>query len=417
MSRNTLFTHIGLLIQASETAPSRRSGKEMDTLPVLQNAWLAVADGCIESFGHMQDLDVTKFNAYEKRDVSGRSLIPLWVDSHTHLVFAGPRDVEFEDRIKGMSYQEIAARGGGILNSAAKLANMSEDDLFDAAMVRLKTAIRMGTGAIEIKSGYGLSLESELKMLRVIKRLKETKLVPIRSTFLGAHAVPKRFNGDAKAYVEEVVNVMIPAVGKEGLADYIDAFCEEGYFDVDDLHKVLEAGVKHGMVPKTHVNQFSTLGGVAKSIEFDALSVDHLEELSDADISALQGSTTIPVALPLCSLFLSIPYTPGRRLIDAGLPLALATDYNPGSSPSGNMNLAVSLACIKMKLTPAEAINAATINGAAALGLENELGTITPGKRASFAVTQTLPSVAYLPYSFGEMLLEEIWLDGVHFEG
>lgn len=415
MARNTLFTHIGLLIQASKSAPQRRSGAEMDTLPTVQNAWLAVADGRIEDFGPMSELDATRFNSYERRDVSGRSLIPLWVDSHTHLVFAGPRDGEFEDRIKGMSYQEIAARGGGILNSAAKLASMSEDDLFEAGLERLKSVIRMGTGAIEIKSGYGLSLESELKMLRVIKRLKATNLIPIRSTFLGAHAVPARLKGDAKAYVDEVVNEMIPAVGAEGLADYIDAFCEEGYFDVADLHRVLEAGVKHGMVPKTHVNQFSTLGGVAKSIEFGALSVDHLEELSDADVVALQNSTTIPVALPLCSLFLSIPYTPGRRLIDAGLPLALATDFNPGSSPSGNMNLAVSLACIKMKLTPAEAINAATLNGAAALELQHELGTITPGKRASFAITKSIPSVAYLPYSFGELLLDEVWLDGQAF--
>ncbi|MGC6533443.1 MAG: imidazolonepropionase [Flavobacteriales bacterium] len=412
----TLFLNVRYLMQVSENRPAVRSGRSMDDLPVLEDAWMAVSDGKVEAYGTMQELELSRFNAYEKKDVAGRSMIPLWVDSHTHLVFAAPREREFEDRIKGLTYQEIAARGGGILNSAAKLGSMSEDDLYEAALERLKSVIRMGTGAIEIKSGYGLNLEAELKMLRVAKRLGEAGLIPVKSSFLGAHAVPARLKGNKDAYVDEVVNEMIPAVAAEGLAEYVDAFCEEGYFDVADLHRILEAGVKHGMKPKTHVNQFSTLGGVAKSVEFGAVSVDHLEELAEADITALQGSDTLPVALPLCSLFLSIPYTPGRRLIDAGLPLVLATDFNPGSSPSGNMNLAVSLACIKMKLTPAEAINAATLNAAAALELQDELGSLTPGKRASFSITKRIPSVASLPYSFGELQLEEIWLDGAKFE-
>lgn len=409
------FINIGLLIGCRRENPGILSGKHMDTLPVMRHAWLHVRNGRISDFGPMDTLDGDVLNAQHVTDVGGGSLMPTWVDSHTHLVFAGPRDQEFEDRIHGLSYQEIAARGGGILNSAARLAEMEEDTLYEAALHRLNKAVRMGTGAIEIKSGYGLSLETELKMLRVIQRLKSSETVPVRATFLGAHAVPARLNGDREAYVREIIETMIPAVASEGLADYIDAFCETGYFSVADLDRILEAGTKHGLKPKTHVNQFSTLGGVACSVRHGAITVDHLEELDDADIEALRGSSTIPVALPLCSLFLSIPFTPARRLIDAGLPLAIATDFNPGSAPSGNMHLAVALGCIRMGLTPAEAIQAGTVNGAGALEWDGELGSITPGQRANFMVLDPMARPAYLPYAFGESHIRDVYIDGKKF--
>lgn len=409
-----ILKNIKGLVQADVAPPLVKKGEAMAHLPILENAWLEVEDGKFTGFGSMTEFaGIEDWANTEIIDCDGKFVFPTWVDSHTHIVYAGNREGEFVDRIRGLSYAEIAEKGGGILNSAAKLAAASNEELFDQAWQRLDSIMTTGTGAVEIKSGYGLSVEAELKMLRVIRSLNEKHPLPIKATFLGAHAVPAEFKGDYKAYVEVVVNEMMPKVAAEGLAEYVDIFCEEGYFDVDDTHRVLEAGVKHGLKPKTHVNQFKVLGGVQASVDHGAISVDHLEELEDQDIAALKDSTTIPVGLPLCSMFLSIPYTPARRLIDAGLPFALATDFNPGSSPSGNMSLAVALGCIKMNLTPEESVNAATINAAAALEMSQTHGSITPGKEASFFISKKMPSSNFLPYSFGENLVESLYLSGV----
>ncbi|MFT5149167.1 MAG: imidazolonepropionase [Flavobacteriales bacterium] len=370
-----------------------------------------MSNGLIEEYGNMP-YDETRFVDYEKVNANGGSLYPSWVDSHTHIVYAGNREGEFVDRINGMSYEQIAANGGGILNSAKKLSVSSEDELYDQAWHRLNQVMNTGTGAVEIKSGYGLTLEAEMKMLRVIKRLKKDHPLTIKSTFLGAHALPKEYKNRKTDYIKHVIDDMLPLIAEENLADYIDVFCEKGYFEVDDTNAILAAGAKFGLRGKTHVNQFYSIGGIQASIENNALSVDHLEVLEDSDLEALVNSNTIPVALPGCSLFLSIPYTPARKIIDAGLPLVLASDFNPGSCPSGNMSLVVSLGCIKMNMTPEEAINAATINGAFALELENELGSITPGKKANFFITKNIPSASYLPYSFGENLIEKIFIAG-----
>ena len=409
-----ILKNIKGLVQAEITSPSVRKGSEMSQLNVIKNAWLEVENGKFSNFGSMDDFpNWIDSSVIKVINCEGRYVFPAWVDSHTHIVYAGNREGEFVDRIKGLSYAEIAKKGGGILNSAAKLATASEEALFEQAWGRLDSIMTTGTGAVEIKSGYGLSIEAEMKMLRVVRSLNEKHPLPIKATFLGAHAVPEQYKDNHKAYVDLVVNEMIPAVAAEQLADYIDIFCEDGYFDLEDTNRVLEAGVKHGLKPKTHVNQFKVLGGVKASVDHGAISVDHLEELEDQDITALQGSTTMPVGLPLCSLFLSIPYTPGRRIIDAGLPLALATDFNPGSSPSGNMSLAVALGCIKMKLTPEESINAATINAAASLEILDTHGSISPGKTASFFITKPMPSLNFLPYSFGENLIESMYVDGI----
>ena len=382
----------------------------MKELPKLQNAWLLVEDDRIADFGTM---DTPFEGAVDSTiDCTGRLVLPSWCDSHTHLVFAGNREQEFVDRINGMTYQEIAARGGGILNSANKLQNTFEEELFEQAAARLRQVMLSGTGAIEIKSGYGLTTEAELKMLRVAKRLAKEFPIEIKTTFLGAHAVPQEFKGNKDAYVELICKEMLPQVASEKLADYVDVFCEEGYFSVADTEKILSEAKKYNLIPKIHVNQFNAIGGVAASVKFDALSVDHLEVLSDEDIKALQGSDTMPVALPACSYFLSIPYTPGRAIIDAGLPLALATDFNPGSSPTGNMNFVVSAACIKMRLTPEEAINAATLNGANAMGLSDTHGSITKGKKANLIITTPVPSYGFLPYSFGSNHIEKVICNG-----
>lgn len=408
-----LIKNIKGLVGAREEAPGILKGKSLSDLPVIENAWLAVEDGVIADFGEMKDWGgILDWRDLEVIDAEGRYLLPGWVDSHTHLVFAAPREGEFVDRIKGLTYAEIAEKGGGILNSARRLADMSEDQLYTEALERAWKLIRMGTLAIEIKSGYGLSVEAELKMLRVAKRLKEELPIPVKSTFLGAHAVPTELKGNTDAYVDIVIKDMLPKVAEEGLADYIDAFLEDGYFSIEQTERIMEAGAQFGLKAKIHVNQFTANGGVAACVKHNALSVDHLEELTDADVKALQNSNTIPVALPSCSFFLNIPYTPARTLIDADLPLALATDFNPGSTPSGNMNFVVSLACIRMNMLPEEAINAATINAAAALELENEVGSITPGMKANFFLTQPIPSLAYLPYAFGEMLVDRVFVDG-----
>ena len=360
----TLYTNIKELIQVRDKTVSFVSGKQMKKLPTIKNAFLLVKNGFISDFGSMENCP--KIDA-EVTDVTGKMILPSWCDSHTHIVFAGNREIEFVDRIKGLSYEEIATRGGGILNSAKKLQQTSEDDLYIQSKTRLEEIILQGTGAVEIKSGYGLTEDSELKMLRVIKRLKENYDIPIKATFLGAHAVPSEYKENKEAYLQLLIKKVLPKVAQQNLADYIDIFCETGYFSVADTELILEAGKKYGLIPKIHVNQFTAIGGVQAGIKYNALSLDHLEEMREEDITALKNTTTMPVALPSCSYFLSIPYTPARKMIDAGLPLALATDYNPGSTPSGNMNFVVATACIKMKMTPEEAINAATINGAYAM--------------------------------------------------
>ncbi len=345
-------------------------------------------------------------------DCKGKMVFPSWCDSHTHIVYAGNREQEFVDRINGLTYEEIANRGGGILNSAKKLQETSEEELYEQSSKRLKEIISLGTGAVEIKSGYGLTVEAELKILRVIRKLRETFPLPIKATFLGAHAFPSEYKENKEAYIDLIINEMLPEIAKEKLADFIDAFCETGYFSVEQTERVIDAGKKYGLVPKIHVNQFTSIGGLQASVAKGALSVDHLEIMTESDIEALKGSDTMPVALPSCSYFLSIPYTPARDIINADLPLALATDYNPGSTPSGNMNFVVSTACIKMKMTPEEAINAATINGAYAMDLSDEVGSITKGKKANFFITKEIPSYGYLPYSFGSNVIESVYLNG-----
>ncbi|MFT4779340.1 MAG: imidazolonepropionase [Flavobacteriales bacterium] len=408
-----LIKNIKGLVGARETNPGILSGAAMRELPILSNAWLAVEDGIIVDFGTMEEWGgITDWRDLEVIDASGKYLFPGWCDSHSHLVYAGNREGEFVDRIRGHSYAEIAANGGGILNSAMKLAEASEEELLVAALDRANSIIQMGTTALEIKSGYGLSVESELKMLRVIRKLSEILPIPIKSTFLGAHAFPTEYKGREDAYIDLIINEMLPAIAEENLADYIDAFLEEGYFSIEQVTRILDAGAKYGLKGKVHVNQFTANGGVKACVQRQCLTVDHLEELTAADVEALKEGNTIPVALPSCSLFLSIPYTPARTLIDAGLPLALATDYNPGSTPSGNMNLVVGLACFKMKMLPEEAFNAATINGAAAMELEDEVGSITPGMRANFFLTKPMNSPYFLPYSFGENLVDEVFVNG-----
>lgn len=405
-----LLKNIKELLQIRETGLQKVAGEAMNLLPSIENAWLLLEDDVIKAFGSMNTLAET--SADKTIDCTGKMVLPTWCDSHTHIVYAGNREQEFVDRIKGLSYQEIAEKGGGIINSAKKLQATSEADLYNQSSKRLEQVMRYGTGAIEIKSGYGLTTEAELKMLRVAKKLGENYPVAVKTTFLGAHAVPTEFKGNKDGYMNLLITEMLPKIAKEKLADYVDIFCEEGYFSVEDTHKLLTAGNSYGLAAKIHVNQFNAIGGVQAGVVHDALSVDHLEVLTDADISVLKGSDTMPVALPSCSYFLSIQYTPGRKLIDAGLPLALATDYNPGSTPSGNMNFVVATACIKMKLTPEEAINAATLNGAYAMGLSDTHGSITKGKSASVMITKEIPSYGYLPYDFGNNNIETVIISG-----
>ncbi|OAV44123.1 imidazolonepropionase [Lewinella sp. 4G2] len=405
----TLFTNIRQLLQIRPPGTTRVAGADMAELPLLENAWVLIEDDLIAGFGEMATCPTgVRFEL----DCTGQLMLPSWCDSHTHLVYAGNREGEWLDRLQGLSYAEIAAKGGGIVNSAALLGQLSEEDLYEQSRERLMTVIRQGTGAIEIKSGYGLDLEGELKMLRVIRRLREEFQFPVRATFLGAHALPPQYKEDKAEYVRQVCEEMLPQIAKEGLADYVDIFCEKGYFDVADTERLLTAGAKFGLRGKIHVNQFNAIGGVGAGVKHGALSVDHLEELEEEDVTALKGSDTMPVALPGCSFFLGIPYTPGRELIEAGLPLAVASDFNPGSCPSGNMNFVVALACSKMKLTPAEAINAATINGAYAMGLAEEVGSITVGKRANLILTNLLDSYVSLGYYFGGGLIDRVYVNG-----
>lgn len=406
----TLIKNIQELVQVRNESVSFLSGKEMEFLPTLRDAFLVIREGLIDQFGAMKDLP--DMNADQVIDATGRLVLPAWCDSHTHLVYAGNREEEFVDRIKGLSYEQIAQKGGGILNSAKKLQNASEEELFDQAEQRIKEIMRQGTGAVEIKSGYGLTVDSEIKMLRVIKRLSERFPVTVKATFLGAHAIPANYKNDPQAYIDLICSAMLPVIAEERLASYIDVFCETGYFSTDQTDQILKEGIKYGLVPKIHVNQFNSIGGVAIAVKNNALSADHLEVVTDGDISVLKNTEVMPVALPACSFFLGIPYTPARKMIDAGLPLALATDFNPGSSPTGNMNFVVASACIKMAMTPEEAINAATVNAAYAMGLSATHGSITKDKKANLILTKRIPSYAYITYAFGSNLIENVFLEG-----
>jgi imidazolonepropionase len=406
----TLFINIKELIQVRELDVMKVCGKNMGILPIIKNAFLIIKDDVIIDFGSMNTLGIKKSD--KVIDLTGKLVLPTWCDSHTHLVFADTREEEFVNRIKGLTYQEIAEKGGGILNSSKKLQNKPEIELYEDAEIRLKELIKNGTGAIEIKSGYGLTFESELKILRVIKKLKENFSLPIKATFLGAHAIPNKYKEKRAEYIQLIIDKMIPEIAKEKLADYIDVFCEKGYFTTTETNQILKAGRKYGLIPKIHVNQFNSIGGVKVGVKNNALSVDHLEVLTDEDLSILSESDTMPVALPSCSFFLGIPYTNARKLIDTNVPMAIASDYNPGSSPSGNMNFIVSLACINMRMTPEEAINAATINAAYALNLSNKIGSISKGKVANFIITKPIKSYSSIPYAFADNYIEKVYLEG-----
>ncbi len=405
-----LITNIAELLQVRENNISKVSGKEMAELPLLKNAWLLTEDNRIADFGTMETCP--QIQDAQIIDATSRAVLPAWCDSHTHIVYAGSRVQEFVDRINGLSYEEIANRGGGILNSAALLNETDEDDLYLQSCKRIEEVMQQGTGAVEIKSGYGLTTDGELKMLRVIKRLKQNYPVSIKATFLGAHAFPKEYKENHSGYIDLIINEMLPQIAKENLADYIDAFLETGYFSVAETERIMLAGQQYGLPAKIHVNQFTAINGIEACVKHNALSVDHLEIVTDEDIEALKGTDTMPVALPTCSFFISIPYTPARKMLEAGLPLALATDFNPGTTPSGNMNLVVATACIKMKMTPEEAINAATINGAYAMGLSNTHGSITKGKRANIIISKPVTSYYQLPYAFGTNLIETVIIEG-----
>ena len=406
----TLITNIQELLQVRETSVTKVSGAEMAILPTIKNAFLLLKDDLISDFGSMKNLP--EINADHIIDATGKVVLPSWCDSHTHIVYAGNREQEFVDRINGFSYEEIANRGGGILNSAKKLNETSEDEIYEQSKLRLEEVMHLGTGAVEIKSGYGLTIEGELKMLRVIKKLAAHYPVTIKATFLGAHAFPLHYKENKSGYINEIITKMIPEIAQDKLADYIDVFCETGYFSVEETEQIMQAGIQFGLIPKIHVNQFNSIGGLQAAVKFKALSVDHLEIMNPEDIEALKNTETMPVALPSCSYFLSIPYTPAREMIKAGLPLALATDFNPGSTPSGNMNFVVATACIKMKMTPEEAINAATINGAYAMGISETYGSITKGKKANLIITKPISSYYQIPYAFGSNLIENVLVNG-----
>lgn len=396
------------------------AGRDMSVMESIEDAFLYVEGGVIAGFGPMSDLASRGYDCggdVMTVDAGGGMVLPSFCDSHTHIVYAGSREHEFVDKIRGLSYAEIARRGGGILNSADRLHEMTEDELYAQAMERVREIISKGTGAVEIKSGYGLNTADELKMLRVIRRIRETAPLRVVSTFLGAHAVGREYAGRQSYYVDLVVNEMIPAVGREKLADYIDVFCDEGFFTPEETARILEAGARWGMRPKIHGQELADSGGVRVAVEHDALSVDHLESMTEADIELFRGSATIPTALPGTSFFLNMPFAPGRRIIDSGLPLAIASDYNPGSTPSGDMKFAVSLACIKMRLLPEEALNAATINSACAMGLSRDYGSISVGKVANFYITRPIPSLDFIPYAYTTPVISRIFLRGEEWKG
>jgi len=407
----TLIKNIKQLVNIREQH-SLLFGAEMAMLPSVENAYLIIEDNVIAAFGSMENSKIVNSKFQNIIDASGQFVLPAWCDSHTHLVFAGSREDEFISKIKGLSYAEIAAKGGGILNSANKLNETSEDDLFNAAWKRLEEIAKLGTGAVEIKSGYGLTLESELKMLRVIRRLKEKSKLFIKATFLAAHTFPEKYKNDHQGYIDSIVHEMLPAIANEKLADYIDVFCEQGFFSVEEMNAICKAGMQYGLKPKLHVNQLNSIGGLQAAVTLNALSVDHMEQMNEKDIFDLSQSKTIATLLPTAAFFLRMPFPPARNIIDAGCAVALASDYNPGSSPSGNMNLVIAMSCIQMKMFPEEAINAATINGAYAMELENELGSITVGKKANLIITKPIPSLAYFPYAFGDNLIDKVLIQG-----
>ncbi len=408
-----LIKNIKELIQVEHKPKKWASGKDMASLNTIKDSFLILKGDKIHDFGKMKDLDLKSLPENAKIiEASGRMVFPSFVDSHTHLVYPASREIEYIDKIRGLSYEEIAARGGGILNSAKRMKEISEDELFESSLKRLDEIIKMGTGAVEIKSGYGLSTESELKMLRVIKRLKGHSPLTIKSTFLGAHSVPMEFRGNQSKYVDLVINEMLPQVAEDSLADYIDVFCDTGFFTVEDTERILEAGNKYGLQAKIHANELDFSGGIQVGVKYNALSVDHLEYTGDAEIEALLLSETMPTVLPGAAFFLGMIYAPVRKMIDAGLPVALASDFNPGSSPSGNMQLILSMACILYKMLPEEAINATTINTAYAMGLSHEMGSIAKGKKANLFITSEIPTFEYLPYYYGSNKVETVILNG-----
>ena len=403
MASKILIKNIHTLYQVGEHFPAYISGAAMKTVPTLEDAFVALEDGVIVAYGKMEDWEgITDWRGVEIIDADGGSVMPAFCDPHTHTVFARTREEEFVDRINGLTYEEIALKGGGILNSARRLGELSEEELFEEALKRVNRMKANGTGAVEIKSGYGLSVEAELKILRVIKRLKAESGIAIKATFLGAHAFPKEYKENRQGYIDLLLNEMLPVIAKEGLADFIDVFCERNYFTVEEMQTILKAGKEVGLRAKVHVNQFSILGGVKAAVELGALSVDHLEESDDNDIEALKGSDCMPTFLPGCSHFISIPYGNARKFMEAGLPVALATDYNPGTTPCDNMQVIFSLACVKMKMTPEEALNAMTINSAYAMGLSETHGTISLGKTTPLILTKPMDKLSYIPYAFGE---------------
>lgn len=412
----TLVINIKQLVQVEDTPCSCKAGKDMARLGIIPDAYLLVEDEKIAGFGKMEDLNRESIYAngdtIKEIDASGRLVLPSYCDSHTHLVYAGSREIEYIDKIRGLSYEEIAKRGGGILNSAERIRHASEEELFQSAYERIQEIAGFGTGAVEIKSGYGLDTESELKMLKVIRRLKAETPLLIKSTFLGAHAVPAEYKGRQTEYVDLIINEMIPTIAGEELADYIDVFCDKGFFTVEDTDRILNAGMKYGMRAKIHANELDYSGGVQVGVKYNAISVDHLEYIGEEEISALLGSETIPTVLPGAAFFLNMPYSPVRKMIEAGLPVALASDYNPGSSPSGNMKFVMSLGCINYKMLPEEVINATTLNSAYAMGVQEEAGSIAVGKLANFYITSPLPGIEYIPYAYTANIVEATFLRG-----
>jgi imidazolonepropionase len=421
----TLITNIKLLVNTRKENVLLR-GSALAELPCIEDAFLVVEHGKIAAYGPMDELVHNHYTITEAIDVDGQMVLPAWCDSHTHLVFAASREEEFVYKLKGMSYADIAAKGGGILNSANKIAAATEDELYETAWKRLHELIQLGTGAIEIKSGYGLSVEGEIKMLRVIIKLKEHSPIPIKATFLGAHTYPLQYKENHQGYIDLIINEILPIIAKEKLADYIDVFCENGFFSAEETETICKAGMAIGLKPKLHVNQLNSIGGIETGIALNAVSMDHLETMTEEDIQLMSGQKAslsgevwkgIGTLLPTAAFFLRMPFQPARQLIDANCAIALASDFNPGSSPSGNMNLVVSMSCIQMKMLPEEAINAATINGAYAMELEQEVGSITIGKKANLIFTKSIPSLAYLPYAFGSNLIDKVMVNGVFVNG
>jgi len=412
--KQLLIKNIKTLVQTEKENQPYIAGAQMAQLPSIDNAYLLIKGAYINAYGPMSELDESALAPnVEVIDATDRLVLPAWCDSHTHLVYPKSRDVEYVDKIKGLSYEEIAERGGGILNSAKLMATASEDQLFEDAMERLSEITKWGTGAVEIKSGYGLSLESEMKMLRVIKRLKEASPLTIKSTFLGAHSIPMEYRGKQEEYVDLVINEMLPAVAKEKLADYVDVFCDVGFFTVEDTDRILEAAAKYGLTPKIHANELDYSGGIQVGVKYKALSVDHLEFTGEAEMKALKDSGTMPTILPGAAFFLNMAYAPAREMMEAGLPVALASDFNPGSSPSGNMQLIMAMGSVLYRMLPEEVIHAVTKNTAYAMGIDKELGSICVGKRANVIITKAIPGIEYLPYAYGENKVETTILNGV----